>query len=143
MVPKSRVTCRSRFYASGSFGLPDDLHGKSTLHIGAWDEWFSFEMERRDAEMTRVDRRHPEVGRFGSLPKPKYQPGAGRAVYAVGRDGSPLAYVNFRFLRCLQVQLGAAYPCWKAVPEVRRDPTGARDGSVTEVKIAPVIGSTN
>jgi tRNA (mo5U34)-methyltransferase len=37
------------------FGLPDDLTGKRTLDIGAWDGWFSFEMESRGAEVTAVD----------------------------------------------------------------------------------------
>jgi tRNA (mo5U34)-methyltransferase len=37
------------------FGLPEDLRGKRTLDIGAWDGWFSFEMERRGAEVTAVD----------------------------------------------------------------------------------------
>jgi tRNA (mo5U34)-methyltransferase len=37
------------------FGLPDDLCGKRALDIGAWDGWFSFEMERRGAEVTAVD----------------------------------------------------------------------------------------
>ena len=43
---------------------------------------------------------YPKVGRFNRFPKSRYQPGAGRAVYVVGRDGSSLAYVNFPFLRC-------------------------------------------
>jgi tRNA (mo5U34)-methyltransferase len=37
------------------FGLPDDLTGKRTLDLGAWDGWFSFEMERHGAEVTAVD----------------------------------------------------------------------------------------
>src|SRR5579871_475360 len=37
------------------FGLPDDLKGKRTLDIGAWDGWFSFEMERHGADVTAVD----------------------------------------------------------------------------------------
>ena len=39
----------------GLFGLPDDLTGKRVLDIGAWDGWFSFECERRGAEVTAVD----------------------------------------------------------------------------------------
>jgi tRNA (mo5U34)-methyltransferase len=35
--------------------LPDDLTGKRALDIGAWDGWFSFEMERHGAEVTAVD----------------------------------------------------------------------------------------
>jgi tRNA (mo5U34)-methyltransferase len=37
------------------FGLPEDLHGKRVLDVGAWDGWFSFECERRGAEVVAVD----------------------------------------------------------------------------------------
>lgn len=37
------------------FPLPEDLSGKRVLDIGAWDGWFSFEMERRGAEVVAVD----------------------------------------------------------------------------------------
>lgn len=37
------------------FPIPDDLRGKRVLDIGAWDGWFSFEMERRGAEVMAVD----------------------------------------------------------------------------------------
>jgi tRNA (mo5U34)-methyltransferase len=39
----------------GLFDLPQDLHGKRVLDIGAWDGWFSFECERRGAEVVAVD----------------------------------------------------------------------------------------
>ena len=35
--------------------IPEDLHGKRVLDIGAWDGWFSFEMERRGADVVAVD----------------------------------------------------------------------------------------
>src|SRR5258708_15588644 len=35
--------------------IPADLHGKRVLDIGAWDGWFSFEMERRGADVVAVD----------------------------------------------------------------------------------------
>ncbi len=35
--------------------IPADLTGKRVLDIGAWDGWFSFEMERRGAEVVAVD----------------------------------------------------------------------------------------
>lgn len=35
--------------------IPGDLTGKRVLDIGAWDGWFSFEMERRGAEVMAVD----------------------------------------------------------------------------------------
>lgn len=37
------------------FRLPGDLSGRRTLDIGAWDGWFSFEMERHGAAVTAVD----------------------------------------------------------------------------------------
>jgi tRNA (mo5U34)-methyltransferase len=37
------------------FPLPDDLRGRRVLDIGAWDGWFSFEAERRGAEVTAID----------------------------------------------------------------------------------------
>ncbi|HEX3742891.1 MAG TPA: DUF1698 domain-containing protein [Bryobacteraceae bacterium] len=37
------------------FPIPADLHGKRVLDIGCWDGWFSFELERRGAEVMAVD----------------------------------------------------------------------------------------
>src|ERR1700694_3134091 len=37
------------------FPIPDDLRGQRALDIGAWDGWFSFEMERRGAEVVAID----------------------------------------------------------------------------------------
>jgi tRNA (mo5U34)-methyltransferase len=37
------------------FPIPADLTGKRVLDIGAWDGWFSFEMERRGASVMAVD----------------------------------------------------------------------------------------
>src|ERR1017187_5024967 len=37
------------------FPIPLDLRGKRVLDIGAWDGWFSFEMERRGATVVAVD----------------------------------------------------------------------------------------
>lgn len=37
------------------FPIPQDLTGKRVLDIGAWDGWFSFEMERRGAQVVAVD----------------------------------------------------------------------------------------
>ncbi len=37
------------------FNLPEDLTGRRVLDIGAWDGWFSFECERRGAQVTAVD----------------------------------------------------------------------------------------
>jgi len=38
------------------FPIPADLAGKRVLDIGPWDGWFSFEAERRGAQVTSVDR---------------------------------------------------------------------------------------
>src|SRR5271166_6438952 len=37
------------------FPISADLTGKRVLDIGAWDGWFSFEMERRGADVVAVD----------------------------------------------------------------------------------------
>src|SRR5579862_204973 len=37
------------------FPLPADLRGKRALDIGAWDGWFTFELERRGAQVIAVD----------------------------------------------------------------------------------------
>ncbi len=37
------------------FPVPEDLRGKRVLDVGAWDGWFSFEMERRGAQVVAVD----------------------------------------------------------------------------------------
>jgi tRNA (mo5U34)-methyltransferase len=37
------------------FPIPDDLRGRRVLDIGAWDGWFSFEMERRGADVVALD----------------------------------------------------------------------------------------
>ena len=37
------------------FPIPQDLSGKRVLDIGAWDGWFSFEMEKRGARVVAID----------------------------------------------------------------------------------------
>lgn len=37
------------------FPVPADLTGKRVLDIGAWDGWFSFEMEKRGAQVLAID----------------------------------------------------------------------------------------
>jgi tRNA (mo5U34)-methyltransferase len=37
------------------FPIAEDLRGKRVLDIGAWDGWFSFEMEKRGASVVAVD----------------------------------------------------------------------------------------
>ncbi len=40
---------------AAQFPIPADLRGMRVLDIGAWDGWFSFEMERRGAQVVAVD----------------------------------------------------------------------------------------
>jgi tRNA (mo5U34)-methyltransferase len=37
------------------FPVPADLRGRRALDIGCWDGWFSFELERRGAEVVAID----------------------------------------------------------------------------------------
>jgi tRNA (mo5U34)-methyltransferase len=37
------------------FPIPAELKGKRALDIGCWDGWFSFELERRGAEVVAID----------------------------------------------------------------------------------------
>jgi tRNA (mo5U34)-methyltransferase len=43
------------------FPIPENLTGKRVLDIGAWDGWFSFEMERRGASVVAVDSTRQET----------------------------------------------------------------------------------
>jgi len=38
-----------------AFAIPQSLNGKRVLDIGTWDGWFSFEMERRGADVIAID----------------------------------------------------------------------------------------
>ncbi|MGH9520437.1 MAG: class I SAM-dependent methyltransferase [Terriglobales bacterium] len=51
--------------ATERFGLPEDLSGKTVLDIGAWDGLFSFEAERRGAEVTAMDTSPLKGGHWG------------------------------------------------------------------------------
>lgn len=42
-------------YRMAQHPIPNDLGGKRVLDIGAWDGWFTFEMERRGASVVAVD----------------------------------------------------------------------------------------
>ncbi len=46
------ATLRNRM---AQFPVPQDLRGRRALDIGAWDGWFTFELERRGAQVTAVD----------------------------------------------------------------------------------------
>jgi tRNA (mo5U34)-methyltransferase len=47
------VEKQKRRYAQ--FPIPENLHGKRLLDIGAWDGWFSFEAARHGADVTAID----------------------------------------------------------------------------------------
>jgi len=49
---QSLETLRNRI---AQFPVPADLRGKRALDIGAWDGWFTFELERRGAQVMAVD----------------------------------------------------------------------------------------
>ena len=48
-------TLESLKHRIAQFPIPEDLRGKRVLDIGAWDGWFSFEIERRGAEVVALD----------------------------------------------------------------------------------------
>jgi tRNA (mo5U34)-methyltransferase len=48
-------TLEKQRWRIAQFPIPQDLRGKRVLDIGAWDGWFSFEMERRGASVVAVD----------------------------------------------------------------------------------------
>ena len=47
------IECQEERLAS--YKLPEDLRGKRVLDIGPWDGYFTFEMERRGADVTAID----------------------------------------------------------------------------------------
>ncbi len=56
------------------FPIPLDLRGKRVLDIGAWDGWFSFEMERRGAQVVALDSaRNPKLPLARDLLKSKIE----------------------------------------------------------------------
>jgi tRNA (mo5U34)-methyltransferase len=54
----------SKKILSETYGLPDDLSGKTVLDIGALDGVHSFEAERRGAKVTALDIQSPDVTGF-------------------------------------------------------------------------------
>ncbi|HEV1288443.1 MAG TPA: methyltransferase domain-containing protein [Bryobacteraceae bacterium] len=54
VIPGIQSVEKQRWRLS-QFPIPQDLRGKRVLDIGAWDGWFSFEMERRGASVVAVD----------------------------------------------------------------------------------------
>lgn len=54
VIPGFQTIAQSQWRLS-QFPIPADLTGKRVLDIGAWDGWFSFEMERRGASVVAVD----------------------------------------------------------------------------------------
>jgi tRNA (mo5U34)-methyltransferase len=50
-----------------SFQLPENLNGKRVLDIGPWDGYYTFEMERRGAEVVAID--YVDLDTFRTLHK--------------------------------------------------------------------------
>lgn len=50
-----------------AFGLPERLDGKKVLDIGPWDGFYTFEMERRGADVTAID--YVDLDTFRALQK--------------------------------------------------------------------------
>ncbi len=49
------VTVKALQHRVSGYQIPEDLRGKRVLDIGAWDGWYSFEMERRGADVLAID----------------------------------------------------------------------------------------
>jgi tRNA (mo5U34)-methyltransferase len=48
-------------------GVPHDLSGRRVLDIGAWDGPYSFELERRGAQVTALDIQDPDTSVFNAV----------------------------------------------------------------------------
>jgi len=55
-------------------GVPQNLAGLRALDIGAWDGPFTFELERRGAQVTAVDIQDPDVTIFNAVKEIKKSP---------------------------------------------------------------------
>lgn len=55
-------------------GVPADLKGLRALDIGAWDGPFTFELERRGAQVTALDIQDPDVTVFNAVKAIKQSP---------------------------------------------------------------------
>lgn len=64
--------------------LPVDLKGKKVLDVGAWDGFFSFECERRGAEVLAIDTVMWKEG-------PTFDVGRNKEVYHTGKKGFDFA----------------------------------------------------
>lgn len=51
------------------FGVPEDLTGLRALDIGAWDGAYSFELERRGAEVVSIDIQDPDKTGYNTAKK--------------------------------------------------------------------------
>src|SRR4051812_23973900 len=89
-----------------SFGLPENLHGKRLLDIGPWDGYFTFEMERRGAEVTAID--YVDLDTFRALHE-AYQSSA-RYLRMDVSELSPERVGTFDIVLCLGVLYHLRYP---------------------------------
>src|SRR5271165_4621593 len=61
-------------------GIPRDLAGLRALDIGAWDGPYTFELERRGAQVTALDIQDPDITIFNAVKEIK----SSRANYVRG-----------------------------------------------------------
>lgn len=54
-LPRGAMDMEYQEQRLASFRLPEDLSGRRVLDVGPWDGYFTFEMERRGAEVTGID----------------------------------------------------------------------------------------
>jgi len=54
-------------YCLDELGIPRDLSGLRALDIGAWDGPYSFELERRGAQVTALDIQDPDITVFNAV----------------------------------------------------------------------------
>ncbi len=77
-------------------GVPRDLAGTRALDIGAWDGPYSFELERRGAEVTALDIQDPDITVFNAVKEIKKS----SVTYARGSvyDATPETLGNYHLI---------------------------------------------
>lgn len=105
----------------GRLGLPADLTGLHVLDIGAWDGFFSFEAERRGAEVVALDGPAWQRGeRSGRACFELAHAALGSRVRAVSLDVmelSPERVGSFDLVLCLGVLYHLRHP-WAALERI-------------------------
>lgn len=70
IVTPGKINVNPKF-ALDYYGIPEDLTGKFVLDIGAWDGPYSFELERRGANVVALDIQDPDRTGFNIVKKIK------------------------------------------------------------------------